>query len=44
MKHSVYIHVRFGSKESDLVWVRGKLIRPEQINNEQQYYQPDPVS
>ena len=44
MKHSVYIQVRFGSKQSDLVWVRGKLIRPEQRNNEQRHYQPDPVS
>ena len=26
MKHSVYIQVRFGSKQSDLVWVWGKLI------------------
>ena len=40
MKHSVYIQVHFGSKESDLVWVRGKLIRPEQSNNEKRYYQP----
>ena len=30
MKHSVYIQVRFGSKQLDLVWVRGKLIGPEQ--------------
>ena len=29
MKHSAYIQVRFGSKQSDLVWVRGRLIRPE---------------
>ena len=44
MKHSVYIQVRFGSKQLDLVWVRGRLIRPEQRNNEQRHYQPDPVS
>ena len=29
MKHSVYIQVRFGSYELDLVWNRGKLIRPD---------------
>ena len=34
MKHSVYILVNFGSKQSDLVWVRGKLIRPGQRHNE----------
>ena len=44
MKHFVYIQVRFGSKQSDLLWVRGMLIRPEQRNNEQRHYQPDPVS
>ena len=44
MKHSVYIQVRYVSKQLDLVWVRGKLIRPEQRNNEQRHYQPDPVS
>ena len=44
MKHSVYIQVHFGSKQLDLVWVRGKLIRPEQRNNDQRHYQPDPVS
>ena len=43
MKQSVYIQVHFGSKQSDLVCVRGKLIRPEQRNNEQRHYQPDPV-
>ena len=44
MKQSVYIQVCFGSKRSDLVWVWGKLIRPEQRNNKQRHYQPDPVS
>ena len=36
--------IYFGPKQSDLVWVRGKLIRPGQRNNEQRHYQPDPVS
>ena len=40
----IYIQVHFGSKQSDLVWVRGKLIRPEQRHNEQRHYQPHPVS
>ena len=44
MKHSVYKQVHFGSKQPDLVWVRGKLIRPGQRNNEHRQYQPDPVS
>ena len=35
MKYSVYIQVRFGSKHLDLVWVRGKLIRPEQKKKKQ---------
>ena len=34
----------FWVRESDLVWVRGKLIWPGQRNNEQRHYQPDPVS
>ena len=44
MKHSVYIQVRFGSKQLDLVWVQGKLIRLGQRNHEQRHYQPGPIS
>ena len=39
-----HTHTYMWQDELDLVWVREKLIRPEQRNNVQQHYQPDPVS